>query len=38
MLYPKSLNDTHAAIEETKLPFFECCLCRDITEETKIQF
>ena len=32
LLYPKSLSDT-PTLEESKLPFLECCLIRDIIEK-----
>ena len=35
LLYPKSLSDT-PALEETKLPFLECCLYRDIIENCNL--
>ena len=35
LLYPKSLSNT-PALEETKLPFLECCLFGDIIEKERI--
>ena len=37
LLYPKSLSDT-PALEETKLPFLECCLFWDIIENAENSF